>query len=128
MTQTIGQTKPEDQFPILRRNTTDGTRVNVIARDGDGNEIGRREYWFDGLDYSVWFENMRQGEDSTYFFDGETGELQLNTESLKDKKNVSVEWEVGYRTDVDENENDQFTWYRPVRSSGPRKKVTTAYL
>ena len=32
----------EDQFPILRRNTTDGTRVNVIARDGDGNEIGRR--------------------------------------------------------------------------------------
>ena len=99
----------EDQFPILRRNTTDGTRVNVIARDGDGNEIGRREYWFDGLDYSVWFENMRQGEDSTYFFDGETGELQLNTESLKDKKNVSVEWEVGYRTDVDENENDQFT-------------------
>lgn len=99
----------EDQFPILRRNTTDGTRVNVIARDGDGNEIGRREYWFDGLDYSVWFENMRQGEDSTYFFDGETGELQLNTESLKDKKNVSVEWEVGYRTDADENENDQFT-------------------
>lgn len=52
---------------------------------------------------------MRQGEDSTYFFDGETGELQLNTESLKDKKNVSVEWEVGYRTDADENENDQFT-------------------
>lgn len=99
----------EDQFPILRRNTTDGTRVIVIARDGDGNEIGRREYWFDGLDYSVWFENMRQGEDSTYFFDGETGELQLNTESLKDKKNVSVEWEVGYRTDADENENDQFT-------------------
>ena len=39
----------------------------------------------------------------------ETGELRLNTENLKDKKNVSVEWEVGYRTEEDENGNDQFT-------------------
>lgn len=98
----------EDKFPILRRNTTNGTSVNVIARDKDGNEICRREYWFDGLDYSVWFENMRQDEYSTYFFEDETGELRLNTENLKDKKNVSVEWEVGYRTEEDENGNDHF--------------------
>lgn len=103
----------EDQLPILRRNTTDVARVNVIARDGDGNEIDRREYVMDELDYSVWFANMRH-EGGTYFFVGETGELQLNTENLKDKNNVSIEWEVGYRTEEDENENDQFT---PVPTS-----------
>ena len=114
MTQTFGQIEAsEDQLPILRRNTTDVARVNVIARDGDGNEIERREYVMDELDYSVWFANMRH-EGGTYFFDGETGELQLNTENLKDKNNVSIEWEVGYRTEEDENENDQFT---PVPTS-----------
>ena len=58
----------DGQLPILRRKTADGTWVNVIARDGDGNEIGRREYWFDDLDYSIWFENLRDGDYSTYFF------------------------------------------------------------
>lgn len=63
----------DGQLPILRRKTADGTWVNVIARDGDGNEIGRREYWFDDLDYSIWFENLREGDYSTYFFSDENG-------------------------------------------------------
>ena len=97
------------KLPILKRKEADGTQINVVARDKDGNEICRREYWFDGLDYSVWFENQRENENSTYFFENETGELRLNTENLKDKKNVSIEWEMGYKTEQDENGNDRFT-------------------
>ena len=97
------------KLPILKRKDSDGTQINVVARDKDGNEICRREYWFDGLDYSVWFENQRENENSTYFFENETGELRLNTENLKDKKNVSIEWEMGYKTEQDENGNDRFT-------------------
>ncbi|MBU5480817.1 hypothetical protein [Blautia sp. MSJ-19] len=99
----------EGQLPVLRRKTADGTQINVIARDEEENEICRREYWFDGLDYSVWFENLRDEEYSTYFFDNEDGELRLNTENLEGK-NASVEWKVGYRTD-DQNGSrpDDFT-------------------
>lgn len=99
----------EGQHPILKRKASDGTQINVIARDRNGNEICRRGYWFDGLDYSVWFENLRENEYATYFFNNESGELQLNTDHLNGK-NVSVSWEAGYRTD-DQNgsRDDEFT-------------------
>lgn len=80
----------------------------MIARDGDGNEIGRREYWFDDLDYSIWFENLRDGDYSTYFFSDENGELKLNTENLNDRETY-ISWEVGYRTDDQDGGDDKFT-------------------
>ena len=38
----------------------------------------RKSYWFDGLDYSLWFDNLR-GEDgyNTDIYEGEEYELQL---------------------------------------------------
>ena len=90
----------EGQFPILRRKTADGTQVTVIARDGEGNEIGRREYWFDGLNYSVWFENLRgDSGDYTFAFEDEQYELALNTENLDErgvKDSAEIIWSVGY--------------------------------
>ena len=98
----------EGQLPILRRKTADGTQINVIARDENGGEIRRREYWFDNLDYSIWFEDLKEGDYSTYFFNDENGELKLNTENLNDR-NASVSWEVGYRTNDENGEDDEFT-------------------
>lgn len=98
----------EGQLPILRRTALDETQVNVIVRENEtGGELTRREYHFNGLDYSVWFEDMRQDEYSTYFFDNEEGELRLNTENLQDK-NATVSWAVGYRTVEDEEGNYEF--------------------
>ena len=97
------------QLPVLRRKTSDGTQINVIARNGENQEISRREYWFDGVDYSVWFENLRENDYSTYFFDNENGELKLNTGNLEGKK-ASVSWEIGYRRDdQDGSREDEFT-------------------
>lgn len=99
----------EGQFPILRRKTADGTQVTVIARDGEGNEIGRREYGMDGLDYSVWFENLRgDSVDFTFAFENEQYELSLNTEKLDErgvKDSAKIIWSVGYAY-TGENEED----------------------
>lgn len=99
----------EGQFPILRRKTADGTQVTVIARDGEGNEIGRREYGMDGLDYSVWFENLRSDSgDYTFAFEDEQYELSLNTENLDErgvKDSAEIIWSVGYAY-TDENGED----------------------
>lgn len=98
----------EGQLPILRRTTLDETQVNVIVRENETDgELTRREYHFNGLDYSVWFEDMRQDEYSTYFFDNEKGELRLNTENLEDK-NATISWAVGYRTVEDEEGHYEF--------------------
>ena len=99
----------EGQFPILRRKTADGTQVTVIARDREGNEIGRREYGMDGLDYSVWFENLRgDSGDFTFAFENEQYELSLNTEKLDErgvKDSAKIIWSVGYAY-TDENGED----------------------
>lgn len=97
-------------FPWFTRIGTDGTNVTVIANirneDGQLEEIGRRNFWFDELDYSVWFENLRE-EGGTYVFNNEEDYvLQLNTENLKDKGKAlyRIDWEVGTRS---ENDRDQ---------------------
>ena len=97
----------ESKLPSLRRIAADGTQITVVAyAPNDENileEVGRRDYWFDGLDYSVWFENLR-GEDgyNTEVFNNENEyELPLNTENLNDK-NVQIRWEAGYRAKPDE--------------------------
>ena len=99
----------EGQFPILRRKTADGTQVTVIARDREDNEIGRREYWMDGLDYSVWFEKLRgDSGDFTFAFEDEQYELSLNTEKLDErgvKDSAKIIWSVGYAY-TDENGKD----------------------
>ena len=89
---------------------TDGTNITVIANikneDGELEEICRRNFWFDELDYSVWFENLRE-EGGTYVFNNEEDYvLQLNTENLKDKGEAlyRIGWEVGTRSENDEDQ------------------------
>lgn len=95
----------ESKLPSLRRIAADGTQITVVAyAPNDENileEVGRRDYWFDGLDYSVWFENLRE-EYFTYVFEDESYSLKLNTDALQDKA-AKVRWEVGYRIDKEEN-------------------------
>ena len=97
-------------FPWFTRIGTDGTNVTVIANirneDGQLEEIGRRNFWFDELDYSVWFENLRE-EGGTYVFNNEEDYvLQLNTKNLKDKGEAlyRIGWEVGTRSENDEDQ------------------------
>lgn len=95
----------ESKLPSLRRIAADGTQITVVAyAPNDENileEVGRRDYWFDALDYSVWFENLRE-EYFTYVFEDESYSLKLNTDALQDKA-AKVRWEVGYRIDKEEN-------------------------
>lgn len=97
-------------FPRFTRLGTESTDITVIANikneNGGLDEICRRNFWFDELDYSVWFENLRE-EGGTYVFNNEEDYvLQLNTENLKDKGEAlyRIGWEVGTRS---ENDGDQ---------------------
>ena len=100
-------------FPLLTRMKDYGTNIALIANikneNGGLDEICRRDFWFDELDYSVWFENLRE-EGGTYVFNNEEDYvLQLNTENLADKKDKEealyrIGWEVGTRS---ENDGDQ---------------------
>ena len=100
-------------FPLLTRMKDYGTNIAVIANikneNGGLDEICRRDFWFDELDYSVWFENLRE-EGGTYVFNNEEDYvLRLNTENLEDKKDKEgalyrIVWEVGTRS---ENDRDQ---------------------
>ena len=97
-------------FPRFTRLGTESTNIALIANikneNGGLDEICRRNFWFDELDYSVWFENLRE-EGGTYVFNNEEDYvLQLNTENLKDKGEAlyRIGWEVGTRA---ENDGDQ---------------------
>ena len=77
-------------FPLLTRMKDYGTNIALIANIKNENGGRMRSaaeiYWFDELDYSVWFENLRE-EGGTYVFNNEEDYvLQLNTENLADKK------------------------------------------
>ena len=99
--------KVDESLPVLQRTTTDGTRLDIVAYDTDQKEICRRSYEFDGTDYNVYFENLRNDEYSTYFYNDEAGQLQLEATDL-DKSNTEVSWEVGYRREEQEDEEDSF--------------------
>ena len=97
----------DEPLPILRRMTNEGTELTIIAKNEEGRELCRRNYQFAYEDYSVWFDNLRE-DGSTYFYeDEEEGTLELNTENLWDKE-VSISWEVGYRTEEPNEESDSF--------------------
>ena len=55
---------------------------------------------------SAYFEDLREGDYATYFFDDENGELRLNTEDLSDE-DFTISWEAGYRKE-EQNEEDSF--------------------
>ena len=93
-------------LPVLKRVTPDNTWVRVYAKcEKEDWEIDR-EFRFDHLDYSVRFENMRDGENSTYLFADESSyELTVDTENLADMKNAEFGWRFGYRNWEQENSN-----------------------
>ena len=97
----------EGQLPILTRMTNEGTELTIIAKNEDGSELCRRNYQFGYEDYSVWFKELREGDYSTYFYEDEEGALELNTDNLENKE-VSISWEVGYRTEEPNEESDSF--------------------
>ena len=101
-------------YPILTRKSADGTGLRVIAqewyRDEEGNEGWEdcgidRYFWFDGLDYSIWFDEPRT--DEIGIFEEENYSLSLNTENLDDKKGVTIEWQVGTKKKAEEGEEDE---------------------
>ena len=99
-------TAAEGQLPILTRVSTDGTWLNIIAIDEEGNELDRREYRFDWIDYSVWFDDLREDDYMTYAFENEQYEISLNTQNLK-KKNAEIVWNVICRQNSEDENYDQ---------------------
>ncbi|MDO5424871.1 MAG: Ig-like domain-containing protein [Eubacteriales bacterium] len=60
-----------------------------------------------GLDYSVYFENLYM-DGYTWVFSDETLTISLNTDNLADKENVTLEWKVGYFNE--ETEEIESVW------------------
>lgn len=104
-------------YPILTRKSADGTGLRVIAqewyRDEEGNEGWEdcgidRYFWFDGLDYSIWFDEPRTDDNYNIgIFEEENYSLSLNTENLDDKNDVTIEWQVGTKKKAEEGEEDE---------------------
>lgn len=113
----------EGKLPVLQRIDANGTPLTVNA--GIRNENGyldvivSRRYDFDYLDYSVWFENLRE-EYFTYVFEDESYSLKLNTDALQDKA-AKLRWEVGYRSDKEEIRN-LLQIPRILKNSGQKMK------
>lgn len=100
-------------FTKLTRTSLDGVEFTVEAFTEDENgeeiELDRKSYWFDGLDYSLWFDNLR-GEDgyNTDIYEGEEYELQLNMDTFDSRELIyGIEWEVGTKL-VEEVGEDSF--------------------
>lgn len=100
-------------FTKLTRTSSDGVGFTVEAFTEDENgeeiELDRKSYWFDGLDYSLWFDNLR-GEDgyNTDIYEGEEYELQLNMDTFDSRELIyGIEWEVGTKL-VEEGDTDSF--------------------
>ena len=111
----------ESELPVLRRINKWGDNVGLAAfvKDEEGNlqQIDNRDYWFDELDYSVWFEGLRNDEYSTDIYDTEDEYvLSLNTGNLEGL-NAKIQWEIGYRTETDEEDNDQFTEFEATEET-----------
>lgn len=90
-----------------------GTSADLIfeLRNDDGafNEVQRKSWYFEELNYEVWFEDLR-GEGFSCMYvsaDNSTGEaysISLNTENLQDKAEGSytLEWIVGIWDETEE--------------------------
>ena len=108
-------------YPTLVR--TDPNRINLTVVEWEqveGEDGGKEwqntgtahEYWFDGLDYSIWFENLRENDYATYAFNNEEAYyLNLNTENLKQQEDerIAVQWQVGFRKDEDPEYFEEIT-------------------
>ena len=99
----------ESEEEIQIEEAADDSENLILEMQDDISVFSSGEDTLDSEEYKIWFENLRDGEYSTYFFDNEDGELRLNTENLNGK-NASISWEVGYRLD-DQNgsREDGFT-------------------
>lgn len=90
------------QLPVLKRIGDWGTVIVLIAeknfaeerQEEDWQEIARQEYRLDGLDYGVFFEELRNGEEYyTWLYTTEDFRLGLNTENLPE--GFEAHWTLG---------------------------------
>lgn len=108
-------------YPTLVRTNPDGINLTVEewelveGENGDKewqNTDTAHEYWFDGLDYSIWFENLRENDYATYAFNNEENyHLNLNTENLKKQEDdrIDIQWQVGFRKDKEPEHFEEIT-------------------
>ncbi len=90
-------------LPVLQRICDCDTCVTLIAKqkvteEEDGEEICRYPYWFDSLDYSIWFDGdqYRDENGNTWLYDDAELTLSLDTGNLADKGNFyRINWTVG---------------------------------
>lgn len=108
-------------YPTLVRTNPDGINLTVEEWELVEGENGDKEwqntdtvheYWFDGLDYSIWFENLRENDYATYAFNNEEAyHLNLNTENLKKQEDdrIDIRWQVGFRKDEEPEHFEEIT-------------------
>lgn len=86
------QESDDGELPSLTRINNGETGINILAYK-DGEEIARKYFNFDYIDYDIWFQNLRDDGWSWAFSDEEDYELELNIENLEGK-NADVNWYV----------------------------------
>ena len=87
----------ENPLPNFVRTGFEGGHIRIAAEERSGEEwgeIAQRYFWFDGLDYSVRFEDMQNGDHGWVYVDDEVT-FHLNTENLADTENCEVTFDLG---------------------------------
>ena len=80
--------------------------AEIENEDGDLVEVTRHYFEFNGLDYSVWFDNQRD-EGYTWGYCDEMYTLHLNTDNLSDKTGTDVLCSLGiWEYNEEEDTND----------------------
>ena len=93
-----------NSLPILTRKSTKYTEVQLSAYE-NGDVVDRIFYYFDSLNFEVFLIGGTNQEICLYTNQTEET-LTLNTENLKDKKEWSIEFEIGKNIPSDDPEED----------------------
>ena len=89
----------DELLPVLKRISPNGTDMVIVAEEYNAEQeswqdINERRYWFDGIDYSTDFTELRNWNDhNTWIFTDEAMTLSLNKERLPEE--FEAEWVIG---------------------------------
>ena len=79
-------------FTITRKGEWDtdfSVRAYWYDENGEEQDIWGN-YRFDGLNYDIWFEDLRDGDGLSHVYTDETLDLRMNTENLSGQDGIEI--------------------------------------
>ena len=96
-----GESGSGNVFTITRKREWH-TDYHVRAYWQDENDEDQElwgNYRFNGMDYDIWFEDLRDGDGLSHVYTDETMDLRLNADSLSGREGTEIRWSVGEADD-----------------------------